>query len=132
MTINFKPPESLFTPLLENQNAVLTFETNNIVIDPDTGQAKIGKGAEISLEAIAHSDSDRNEDEYFAGKDQKIQLVRGRLVNPKTFPPEITHLQEGYATIDGKTGKFILELYSQNPYVGDILGTKFNGKFILD
>ena len=130
MTLNRQNLYSL--PYWRIKNAVLTFETNSVVIDPDTGQPKIGKGIEITLEAIVHEDRDRNQDEYFAGKDQKIQLVRGRLVNPKTFPPEITHLQEGYATIDGRTGKFILELYSQNPYVGNVLGTKFNGKFILD
>ncbi len=132
-TFNFTPPPSAFKPLAENANATLYFKESSIEIDPVTGQEIIGKSSAdlIELRAIVHQeDSPRSpSDAYYAGKDQKIIEIRGRLTEPKIFPDTVTHLTEGEIDIDGVRGKFTLKLYPQNPYVKNELGQEFYGIF---
>ncbi|MDJ0712924.1 MAG: hypothetical protein QNJ54_01730 [Prochloraceae cyanobacterium] len=132
-SFNFTPPQSAFEPLAANANATLYFKESVIKVDPITGQEIIGKSSAdlIELRAIVHQeDSPRSpSDAYYAGKDQKIIEVRGRLTEPKIFPDTVTHLQEGEIEIDGVRGKFTLKLYPQNPYVKNELGQEFYGIF---
>ena len=125
-------PDSLFEvlrkPLLDNQNAVITFEVETGIDDgvDDDGNS-IVLTETITLNAIIHPLN--TQDSYFEGGDRKVLKVRGRLTDPLSFPNTIKHLSKGEATIDGKMGDFILHLTTQNPYVGNKLGVKFEGVF---
>lgn len=140
--LNFRAPASLFAPLINNANAKLFFTESIVTTDSATGRQRIGKSTAVELEfnAIVHEDESPQSpsDVYSAGKDQKKIEVRGRLTDPTTFPNTIGHLSEGTIQITGndgttvRTGKFVLKLFPQDPYVGDSLGTAFWGLFQPD
>ncbi len=140
--INFQAPPSLFQPLIDNANAKIFFQESTVTIDPITGRQRIGKSTanQLEFEAIVHEDDSPQSpsDVYSPGKDQKKIEIRGRLTNPLTFPDTIAHLSEGKIEItqnDGVTirsGKFVLKLLPQDPYVATSLGTPFWGLFQPD
>ena len=115
-TFNFTPPSIAFESLAANANAKLYFKESVIEIDPITGQEIIGKSSAdlIELRALVHQeDSPRSpSDAYYAGKDQKIIEVRGRLTEPKIFPDTVTHLSIGEIEIDGNQCSYF---YRGNP-----------------
>lgn len=139
---SFRAPASLFKPLIDNANAKIFFTESVVVIDQNTGRQRIGKSNTVELEfnAIVHEDENPQSpsDVYSPGKDQKKIEVRGRLTEPTTFPDTIAHLSEGRMEITGndgvivRSGKFVLKLLPQDPYVGDSLGTTFWGLFQPD
>ena len=140
--LSFRAPASLFQPLINNANATLFFNESIVTTDSNTGRQRIGKSqtAEIQFKAIVHEDDNPQSpsDVYSPGKDQKKIEVRGRLTEPTTFPDTIAHLSEGRLEITGndgvtvRSGKFVLKLLPQDPYVGDSLGTAFWGLFQPD
>ncbi len=119
--------KALREPLLKNKNATLLFKVSTGVTGLDEDGNSIVQTEKITFEAIIHPL--KTEDGYFEGGDRKSLKVRGRLVDPLSFPNTIKHLQTGRATINGRSGDFTLYLMTQNPYTQSNLGDEFEGIF---
>lgn len=134
MDIDLTPPDCLFDVLKKASNATLTFYLagGDPVIDSETGNVLPSANTPTTIQATCHFERmpQHIAEQYKKAQDQRMLYVRGRAVDPTSFPAGIGHLSEGTATINGRTGKTILLNPEISPYVETALGTHFYLLFI--
>lgn len=119
--------QKIATDLSSPPNLTMTFKSL-------TGTG--GASTTYTFEAIAQPIS--QDGAYLYGSNIKEWKIKGRLVNPKTFPKAIKHQSKATATLDGKPGELTLYLPPQNPYLSKVeegqrvnaLGDRFEALFV--
>lgn len=124
--VDLSPDDDLFEPLLVNANATITVvSTRTWEVDPTTGNLTEGSSIEVAIRAVL-SPASRPDSQLLPGIDQKNQLLKGFLVEPKTMPEGVTNLTKGAIAFDNGffNGECRLHIPVQNPYVKGKLGIK--------
>ncbi len=141
--LKFSYHPSLYERLKANRNAIISFslKSGSFVIDPSTGN-RIPETSKVEIESIVHSTSrpDDATGQFFEGKDQRSQWVRGRFLVPKLAFKGVKHLSRGRLRLgsfdetgnftETSSGDFILYNPHINPYTEGDYGTKFFGVFL--
>ena len=141
----FKFPyhSNLYERLKAHRNAVISFnlKSGSFTVDLLTGN-RIPGTQKIEIQAIVHNAQRPNDamGQFFEGKDQRSQWVRGRFLVPKVAPEGIKHLSRGRLSLgdfdecdnftETSSGDFILYTPNTNPYTRGNYGTKFYGVFL--
>lgn len=128
--MSLAPPASIFTPLSDNQNAVLVFDISTVGGTTDAFGNYIPSSTTTTVNAIMHQTGDRLEAQL--GADLDGVLMRGTCTSPTTLPSTVYQGMKAKATINGVTGIFTLITKIQNPYTESVAGEKFIGVFLRE
>lgn len=121
------------TPFSLYENAILTFNVGDGTFknDPLTGNL-VENIVPIVLRAFLTQDSDTSEQMIRGvGIDTTKLFLKGFLTEPQIMPPNIGLGAVGTATIDGRSGKFIVYPSIKSPFkvVNQVLGDPIRGEF---
>ena len=121
------------TPFSLYENAILTFNVGGGTFknDPLTGNL-VENIVPIVLRAFLTQDSDTSEQMIRGvGIDTTKLFLKGFLTEPQIMPPNIGLGAVGTATIDGRSGKFIVYPSIKSPFkvVNQVLGDPIRGEF---
>lgn len=123
----------MVTPFTPYTNATITFTVGDgtFINDTLTGN-QVENTTLVILQAFLSQDSDTSEQMMREiGIDTTKLFLKGFLTDPQTMPAGIGLGAVGTATIDGKTGKFILYPSIKSPFqvVNQVLGDPIRGEF---
>ena len=121
------------TPFSLYENAILIFNAGDGTFQTDTLTGnRVENTIPITLRAFLSQDSDTSEQMIRSvGIDSTKLFLKGFLTEPQFMPPNIGLGAVGTATIDGRTGKFIIYPNIKSPFkvVNLVLGDPIRGEF---
>ena len=112
----------MVSPFSTFANATITFNLPTGVVTTNSVGNKVVQTSPLAFTAMLKPVRDTGEVNHYIGDDDVSELMKGYLIEPKSFPPTLTAPIEGSATVKTaigvtKTGTFKLLPRSQSPYL---------------